>query len=200
MIIIVSPPSVPHHVSVPHPVHIEDRIWVLPAKTRFDSEGAPGAIRWFENEGNDVSGQFSVSDVSDFRSPSWIGESLRRLSHIATLRRGWNGYTADPPNQTSVHLARSAIDALHSLNFRPSFVGPSAEGGVGITFSRGNKRAVLEIYNDGEAISLMAIDGHQPQASDVPPTEQGFTRTLAAIKAFIDNDSGAPEDQWTPAG
>jgi hypothetical protein len=79
---------------------------------------------------------------------------LEESTYVTSLyEAGWDGYDAPAPNQAAVASTLSVLSKMREESgLIPYSVLPSADGGVGISFrGQGNKRAVLELLNDGTA-------------------------------------------------
>jgi hypothetical protein len=93
-----------------------------------------------------------------------LEESTRKAKAFG---RGWDGYDAPAPNDESVTRTLEALSRVRDSNLSPYSVLPSADGGVGISFrGNGNKRAVLELLNDGNATYMLFGKGHPIESSE----------------------------------
>jgi hypothetical protein len=92
-----------------------------------------------------------------------LKESTRKAKAFG---RGWDGYDAPAPNDESVTRTLEVLSKVRDSNLSPYSVLPSADGGVGISFrGNGNKRAVLELLNDGNASYMLFGKGHPIESS-----------------------------------
>ena len=71
---------------------------------------------------------------------------------MASLRRDWDSYGAEPPSTNAIENAREAIGELMKADIVPNAVVPSAEGGVGIVFVRFARYADVEFLNEGDIL------------------------------------------------
>ena len=71
---------------------------------------------------------------------------------MASLRRDWDSYGAEPPSANAIDNARKALEKLKEADIVPNAVVPSAEGGVGIVFVRFARYADVEFLNEGDIL------------------------------------------------
>ncbi len=84
---------------------------------------------------------------------------LEKIWDFANLKKGWNGYSADPPNYHAVAKAIEVLEISLGFGARPRVV-PSVMGGMGLTWKNGDREIYLEIYNVGEPYVLQTV-GHE---------------------------------------
>lgn len=99
-------------------------------------------------------------------------EDLARSAfHAMACEAGWDGYYAPAPNEMSVTLTVGILGNLKNSELNPFSVLQSADGGIGISFrGRENRRAVLEILNDGSASYMLYGKGGPMQSGDFDAT------------------------------
>lgn len=107
------------------------------------------------------------------------------LDSLGTLQRGWDTYSAEPPNLEAVALGRSALAALRRRYSEPAGVRTSGEGGVAICFSVGVRRAQLEFLNTGEAYALTYGLNDKADSWEVGTSEAGIAGAWERIHAFL---------------
>ncbi|MGB7913499.1 MAG: hypothetical protein WCF59_14885 [Desulfobaccales bacterium] len=110
---------------------------------------------------------FIISDPDFFtiignRDAAWIRNCRHELEQMHHLSNNWNGYGSIPPNATAIKNTQDVLDNLYEMNLAPVSVAPSAEDGVTISFTKGNKHAVIECYNDGDIIAMTYRGENQP--------------------------------------
>jgi hypothetical protein len=112
---------------------------------------------------------------------------LARLESFHNLRRGWDSYNAEPPNETSINNARHVLHVLWASEIAAPVrtIAPSVEGGVGIVFaSHGKKYADIECFNDGEILAITSEEASEPL---VWTLEVGsIRRAVERISSFLD--------------
>jgi hypothetical protein len=82
---------------------------------------------------------------------AWLREAHEKLQSLLHL-----SYEADPPNQSAIHRAEQVLTAVNSTRYRPDRIVPSVEGGVVISFRRGDRYGDIECDNDGDVIALVS--------------------------------------------
>lgn len=87
---------------------------------------------------------------------------MTRLNSLINEPVDWDGNGAESPNEVSVSNGRRVLGILNEMAFEPTGVAPSAEGGVGISFVRGNKYADIECFNSGELWAVVSDRVHTP--------------------------------------
>ena len=97
--------------------------------------------------------------------PDLFSEHETRLAVIEHLHRNWDGRGSEAPAALAVALAREALAVLRALNFCPTKITASAEGGVGISFVHGARHAAIEFLNSGEVLTLMTGHPGGPEAT-----------------------------------
>src|SRR5260370_42655951 len=80
------------------------------------------------------------------------------LDAISLLPHGWDSYSAPAPSIVAVQNAKALVNEADRIGMLPIRVEPSAMGGVGVRFSKGDREAVVEFYNKGSAHALFADD------------------------------------------
>lgn len=113
----------------------------------------------------------------------------RQLDSLASLNAGWDGYDADAPSASVINEARKVLRSLQNELARPDKVGPSAEGGVAITFrSSGGRRVQIEILNNGERFAhLYDLQGnsntHEWLEEEI---DDNFEGLLGPVRAYLE--------------
>lgn len=98
-----------------------------------------------------VSGEIPQFSPSEFVHRLKVDERLdRQISEIRKLGPNWNSYGAEPPNAQAFELLERIRTAAQSLSIDITRIVPSADGGVGACFVRGEQYAHIEASNDGD--------------------------------------------------
>ncbi len=110
-----------------------------------------------------------------------------RLSHLTSFSHGWDGDEAEPPSGRSLELASKLLD-LHADSgmFEPR-VGASVEGGVAISFQRGDLYADIEFLNSGEVLAVTSDRITPPVVWQVSNSVDSMTEALRAIYEFFNS-------------
>ena len=96
-----------------------------------------------------------------------FAELYERLDRLAELREDWDTYGAPLPNRSSISNARSILALFEKAYLTPAKVVPSAEGGVGIVFVRGERCADVECLNDGDVLAAKYTGEGEPEVWEV---------------------------------
>jgi hypothetical protein len=111
-----------------------------------------------------------------------LTESTRKAK---AFERGWDGYDAPAPNDASITRTLAVLSRVRVSNLSPYSVLPSADGGVGISFrGNGNKRAVLELLNDGTSSYMLYGKGHPIESSEFN-SDIDLLRILQRLEEYL---------------
>jgi len=93
-------------------------------------------------------------------------ELISQISSFRDLSKGWNSYSAEPPNETAVNNSLTALDALINYSVFPTKISPSADEGIIFEFLSKTNYYLLEFCNDGDMVYLKRING-KTEAFDI---------------------------------
>jgi hypothetical protein len=165
-------------------------------------------IAWPELSENDVENDFAKialrQDALD--SPFWrehekifphltdsaFWQRERRFTQLKeatykakTFEKGWDGYYADSPSTNVVDMALEVLAELKRSALNPYSVLPSADGGIGISFrGRDNKRAVIELLNNGVSSYTLYGKGHTARRKKFELSTE-LTRVFQLLKEYL---------------
>jgi len=123
--------------------------------------------------------------INDVTCGKWLSVmlDLRKMRH---LNDNWNGLGSAPPNSHAIWNAQDVISILHKVDFAPSQISPSAEEGVGISFVKGDKYAIIECYNDGD-IAVAFSDGQgKTDIWEIGTSNSEIKETIDRLVAYLD--------------
>lgn len=153
----------------PHPYRIKDRNIGIPI-TKYN-----------ENES-----RYKFIDQvleKEYRINALIDE----CNNLKNLKKGWDSYDADPPNDKSIQNAQCFLKVLEIdlLLPYPTKVTPTVEGGIEIAFLSDTKYLGIEFYNTGE-VTIGTVN----EAGDIEVEEFVFKcgdsdRILRIISGFF---------------
>lgn len=130
--------------------------------------------------------------VESSRGSQYVGleQAYFELRDQLTLLNGvgenWDTYNAPAPSPDSIGAAGRALDILRGLNAQPSGIVPSAEGGVGICFIRGQAYAHIEFLNDSSVYGMMYAPGKGPQNWQLgAASADSIQETWNRIRAYL---------------
>jgi len=112
-------------------------------------------------------------------------QNRRRVYALARLPQNWDSYGAPAPNGTSVANAILVLNLLESLNFDPTRILPSAEGGIGICFVQGDRYADIECSNEGEVLGIYYAGAQMPALLETDATGASISAALERIRNHI---------------
>ncbi|MCG3197289.1 MAG: hypothetical protein GHCLOJNM_01774 [bacterium] len=117
----------------------------------------------------------------------WLKGALGCIDGFTGLRKGWNSYSALPPNRRAVSLTREFILIAHQLGMRPTRISPGAFGGVAVFFEAGVREVYVALTNRGEVSALFTDEARPEEAETVkyPPGMTGFRKLLRAAGAHL---------------
>lgn len=139
----------------------------------------------------------SLNELSQLAHPSqfdalvsesgsqWLGMQLQTVHRLQQLQPGWDGYDAEPPNSKAVGLARLVLIMLVESDAEPTRVDPSVEGGICISFIRGNRYGDIECFNTGELLAATSDGKSEPSVWTVTPDRDGIAAAASAIKSHF---------------
>jgi predicted DNA-binding antitoxin AbrB/MazE fold protein len=127
----------------------------------------------------------ALNEIESADLPSknpWVAKVLS----FGQLAQGWNGAQAPPPTFGAIVNAARFLFALAEAGQQPTRVAPSAVGGVGITRRVGERKALVEFFNDNTANALFADDATQEMETHaVTITPQGFRDLCGRTREYV---------------
>jgi hypothetical protein len=108
------------------------------------------------------------------------------LHGLESLKPGWNGYSAPPPDHKAIEAARRYLQIASEENLEPQRVEPSVMGGVGITHRKEAKKVYVEFYNDGTIHSLFSERAANMQTLPVNSDPEQLRRLLVKARGYLD--------------
>jgi hypothetical protein len=115
----------------------------------------------------------------------WIG-LLKKLENFRTLKKGWDGYNAAPPDAKPLGFASDFLDVLRRNRYVPSRLAPSVVGGVGMTFRKQSRKVYVEFSNKGTVHALFSDGVTDPVVQKVAPDLPGYRALFAKTRAYLD--------------
>lgn len=138
---------------------------------------------WFPSEPSATAQSVGVTVLAP--RTAWLVDALKRLSEVSTLDGNWDSYGADAPSDNAVAHARSILSVLSHLDYPPSAVDPSAEGGICISFVAGDRYGDIECFNSGEILAVFIKADGDPTVWPLGTDEESVRDAAAVIKSFI---------------
>jgi hypothetical protein len=128
----------------------------------------------------------SIARVLPLISSDWE-TWYKKLASCKSLRDGWNGYTAPAPSEQAIDLAMRFLDAMKATELSPTRVAPSAMGGVAVTRKVGERKVLVELYNDGRVFALFSDRGTEElPVEEVKDDPGSFKAFVTKMREFLD--------------
>jgi hypothetical protein len=114
-----------------------------------------------------------------------------KLDEMAELRKGWDGYDADAPEEDAIDMARFYLMTYVPGRKFLARLKPSVQGGVGATFRNPdfpNRRVYMEFFNEGDGAAMFISDGNisTVQFEDSYDSRKAF---YVSVHKFLNGDS-----------
>jgi hypothetical protein len=108
----------------------------------------------------------------------------QKLKQFAKLPSNWNGYGSEAPNPFALFWAQVILDLADERAMTPFRVAASAEGGIGITFKKGDRIGALEALNSDSIVAVLSDRKSEPQVWGVVGREQ-LREALTTIATYL---------------
>jgi hypothetical protein len=112
-------------------------------------------------------------------------EAQHKVLNLSVLKEGWDSYEAPPPNRAAIRKALHILNLLDGPDLLNVRILPSAEGGVGICFVRGDRYADLECSNDGEVFGIRHTGREAPTLIPTDGSDISINAALREIREHI---------------
>jgi hypothetical protein len=110
-------------------------------------------------------------------------EARDNLFFTSFLGPNWDTHGAEPPSVPAREITSRVLSELERELIAPARLSPSAEGGIGLVFLNKNRRAMIEIYNNGEIAAVTYSNGDQPRVWETDETN--MTNTIERIRVYL---------------
>ncbi len=128
----------------------------------------------------------SITRVTSIESrPAWLQNALRAVSQLQSVADDWDTYGAKSPSKLATQLARRILVTLAKLDCEPTSITPSAEGGICIALSHGERYADVECFNTGEVLTAIAGGHDEPEVWEVDPSNDGLLLALEDLQLLV---------------
>jgi len=112
-------------------------------------------------------------------------QALASLQSLAKLQSNWDSYGAPTPNGTAVENAERILGRMNLFDLTLARIVPSAEGGIGICFSKDDRYADIESSNEGEVIGVRYVGMQPPTLIETDGTDEGIEAALKEIRNHL---------------
>jgi hypothetical protein len=127
----------------------------------------------------------------------WLLAAFKNLARMGALRMDWDSYGAEAPSNSAIEVSRSVLKILAESEFEPASIDPSAEGGVCLSFRRGDRYGDIECFNSGAILAVTSTGGDETNvweivaggpaaaAVDQSKLKRSIQQSLRRIRSFI---------------
>jgi hypothetical protein len=164
------------------------RLFTVHVDWHSTSTHSEGVVLWFA----EISEQPAVAAATNEGEPRPVAhvpgqfeELYAAIAFTNQLKNNWDGYGAHVPNETARAAATAVLDCLFARAVEPARIVPTAEGGIGLSFSGKNRRyADIECFNSGEILAVTSDRISEPTVWAVD-VEASLDETVERILTFI---------------
>jgi hypothetical protein len=119
------------------------------------------------------------------RSKDAWNDLKAKVDSFSELADGWNSYSAPRPARIAIRNVREFLDVLFAANMKPNRIRPSAVGGIGVTFRRGEKKSYVEFLNSGSTYALFSDGVEEPQVREISGEYRDYLRLTGEIRKYL---------------
>lgn len=117
-----------------------------------------------------------------------MNEFYERLEQLKSLKKGWDGYHAEPPNLRACHNAQTFLACMDGWDVKPDRVVPSVVGGIGVCwkspdYENNKKKAYFEFANKGYVLMLLTV--HQKGGEIITEVVADFSLAIRKAARYI---------------
>jgi hypothetical protein len=110
------------------------------------------------------------------------GDLQRKINAMSKLSPNWDTYEAEPPSTEAMNLARELLVLAEREKFLPTDAVASAEGGVALSFTVGDRYADIECLNSGEILAVTVVGQQEPYVWEVKKNAFAFADAVKQIR------------------
>jgi hypothetical protein len=114
-----------------------------------------------------------------------IERARARLDVLLALDTDWDPDGAAPPNRRAGAIVSNILDELEKEALPPTAILPSMEGGIGLTFIEGAKRAYIEVFNTEEITAILDSEENEPSALDIDTSARSIRAATGRIRVHL---------------
>jgi hypothetical protein len=118
--------------------------------------------------------------------PEW-NKWFQKVEQALLLEEGWNGDDAPAPEVVAALQATMLLKAMRRADYQPTRIAASAMGGIAITRKVGNKKVLVEFYNDGRVYYLFSDrSSGNMDVKALLLDQDSLTRFIALMREYLD--------------
>ena len=114
-----------------------------------------------------------------------FNKAQSELCSLAELKSNWDSYGAPAPTETAIENAARILEHMRPFDLAAVHIVPSAEGGVGFCFARGDRYADIESSNEGDIIGVRYAGMQTPVLIETDGTDASIEAALQQIREYI---------------
>jgi hypothetical protein len=114
-----------------------------------------------------------------------LTKAQSKLWELTQIRSNWDTYGAPAPNEVALENAVRILERMKPFDLMLANIVPSAEGGVGFCFSRGDRYADIESSNDGDIIGVRYVGMQTPVLIETDGTDNSIEAALQQVRNHI---------------
>lgn len=135
---------------------------------------------------NEGEGRLRTALDSEF----WRKQHLRELAEqklmrFAEWKENWDSYGAPAPNATALKNALRIAKLLLAPDLERANIVPSAEGGIGFSFSVDDRYADIECSNEGDFLGVRYSGMETPVLIDLDGSDRSIQSALEEIRKHV---------------
>lgn len=111
--------------------------------------------------------------------------AYERLSQIEADIGPADSLDADKPNEIAVQNAVALLKILQQYRIAPARLTASAGGGIGIAFLQGLKRALIEVYNEGDLTATLSSGPGGPEVWEFDSRNDALIAAVERIGVYL---------------
>jgi hypothetical protein len=108
----------------------------------------------------------SVTPTADV-SPE-MGDALRRVFHLSSLKPGWDSYGTPQIGERAIQEAVRILREAEELRTLPTTISPTASAGIQLGWILPDRTIEMEITPDGVGDILLTLEGQDRESGPVP--------------------------------
>jgi hypothetical protein len=121
----------------------------------------------------------------------WLRSSLRKVTELALLPSGWDGYGSRPIQQPAVERVSEVLTYLSYLDLPNPQLFPVPGGGIQIEMRQDDRELEIEILPDGSIEYLLVLSNGEMSEGAIPSTSIGDL--LCLVYRFQGNLATVPQ-------
>lgn len=144
----------------------------------------PSVLRRQKNKRNIANTHITTNEYLNISQKKFLPH-IQKLIDIAQNQAS-SSDIEEKASTIALHLANIVIEQLEQVEFAPSKIVESVEGGIAFCFVAGDKYADIECLNTGEILGVTTNRRDRPSVWEVQHNESEIARATERIREFID--------------